>query len=278
MKGVLYIDGVDVFSAYGVSVSDYAYADLVCLPGLKPISFNDWHEKNGIDPDLSCPLIDAQEVSIPFSVNNANTSYNAFISKISDGAYHLFNFASLGVTKKLRLKSCGDLDSVSGLSSFTLIFSDDDPMNGYVYSEPVSNIAPLGDFLIDGIDVASYGIRMLDGTMDSINRKPDVKENLVVNPSLKNGVFYDDSKVTFKSRTAELNCFMRASSSQEFWQNRNALLYDLVRPEERVLTVAKIGKQIPCFYKGCSVSCFFPDKGKFWFEFTLSLEFFKGVI
>lgn len=278
MRGVLYIDNVDIYTSCGVSVSDLAYDDLVCFPELKPIAFNDWHEQNGIEPDLSEPVIDAKTITIPFYVSDVETGYNAFIDLISDGSYHIFNFAQIGLVKELRLVSSGELKSVRGLASFDLTFSDDEPQKGYVYEDPKSVIARLGDFKLDGIDFADYGIRMLNGTMDSIMQRPDVKENLKRNVSVSVGVKYDGEKVVYKSRTAQLRCLMRAENKEEFWNNRNALLYNLVKPGARTLTVSKLQKDIECFYKGCEVKCFFPDNGKYWFEFTLSLEFYKGVI
>lgn len=278
MKGVLYIDRVDAYTSYGVSLSETSYDDLVCLPNLKQIVFNDWHEKNGIDPDLSAPVIAAKDVTLKFSVSSVSDGYDAFLDALSDGAYHAFNFVEIGLTKELRLKSCGDLGSIQDLGSFSLTFSDDEPMKNYSYSAPSSKWEQLGDYLLDGIDFANYGIRMLRGTMDSIRQRPDVKENLKRDISTKSGVVYDGEKVTYKSKTAQLRCLMRAANSQEFWRNRNALVYDLTKPGKRTFTVSELDKNIPCFYNGCTVHCFFPDNGKFWFEFTLNLEFFKGVI
>lgn len=278
MKNVLFIDGKDIYTEYGVSISDTAYDSLVCLPELKPIQYNDWHEKNGIDPDLSAPVIAAKKVTIPFSIVGSHNRYKAFLEALSDGSYHSFNFKTIGLTKELRLFSCGDIKSVSDLSSFSLVFYDDDPMKGYSYIAPSSKVEPLGDFFLDGVDIAAYGIRTLKGTMDSIKKSPDVKENLKRDISVSAGNQYDGKNVVYKTRTAKIRCFMRAANASEFWNNRNALLYDLTKPGERTLTVTELGKDVPCFYKGCSVKCFYPDNGKFWFEFELSLEFFKGVI
>lgn len=278
MTGVLYIDGVDVYSAFGVSLSDVAYDELVCLPRLKDVPFNDWHEKNGIEPDLSAPVVEARDIIIPFHISDVQDGYNAFISAITDGAYHLFNFAKIGLSRMLRLKSCGDISSICGLGSFVLTFSDDDPIEGHEASEPSSSMVKYGDFLLDGVDMASYGIRILRGTMDSVMRMPEVKENLKRDISVSNGVSYDGAKVTFKSRTAQLTCLMKAASANEFWNNRNALLNALIKPGSRILTIDSLGKDIPCYYKESSVRCFFPDRGNIWFEFTLDLEFYKGVI
>lgn len=278
MKGVLYIDGVDAYTAYGISLSDVAYDDLVCFPKLKEVSFNDWHERNGIEPDLSAPVISSKDVTIPFHASDVFDGYKQFIKAVTDGAYHSFNFARIGLAKSLMLKSCGEINSVQGLGSFSLTFSDDQPMKDYSYNAPSSMLEQLGDYKLDGIDFARYGVRMLKGTMDSIVQMPDTKENMRRDVSVNPGAIYDGKVVTFKSRTAQMRCLMRASNSSEFWNNRNALLHDLTKAGERILYVDKIGKEIPCYYKDCSVSCFYPDNGKFWFEFNLSLEFFKGVI
>ena len=278
MKGVLYIDGVDVYSAFGVSISNAGYDDLVCFPNLKEIQFNDWHEKNGIEPDLSCPVLDSKSVTIPFYHKGTYAQFKAFLGALSDKAYHSFNFAAIGLTKELRLLSGADISSTQDLSSFSLTFSDDKPMEGYAYVAPSSSFKPFGDYLLDGVDFAMYGIRMLKGTMDSIKTPAAIKENLKRDVSISAGVKYDAENVTYKSKTARLRCFMRSDNAEEFWRNRNALLYDLTKEGERILTVTALGKDIPCYYKDCSVECFYPDRGKFWFEFTLDLEFYKGVI
>lgn len=278
MKGELFIDGVDVYTTYGVSLANVAYEDVVCLPHLKPVPYNDWHERNGIDPDLSSPVLDAKTITIPFHVIGTHSRITDFMLAFANTSYHSFNFAAIGLIKDLRLVSCGDLRSIGNLTSFTLTFSDDAPMKDYVYAAPSSDISRLGDYLLDGRDFADYGIRILGGTMASIKKAPAVKENLKRDISVSTGVIYDGEIVTYKSRTAHLKCFMRASNPAEFWRNRNALVYDLSKPGERILTVSELGKEIPCFYKDCSVSSFFPDMGKYWFEFTLGLEFFKGVI
>lgn len=278
MKGVLYIDGVDVYEAYGVSVSDAAYDDLVCLPSLKDIPFNDWHEKNGIDPDLSSPVVAPMTISIPFHIIGSYSHYMAFIAAITADAYHIFNFAAISLKKELRLVSCGEPRSTYDLIAFSLTFADDNPTSGYTYLAPNSEMQKLGDYLLDGVDMASYGVRILKGTLDSIKKAPDVKENLRRDLATISGALYDGSIVTYQSKTASIHCLMKAGDAIEFWRNRNALLYDLTKPDSRILSVTELGKDIPCFYKGCSVACFYPDGGRYWFEFTLNLEFFNGVI
>ncbi len=278
MKGALYIDDKDAYELYRLSVTCGSYAGLACLPKLKNVPQNDWHERNGVDPDLSSPVIDAHEFTLDFHIVGDISLYYGFITAISDGAYHLYSFSEISLTKRLRLVKCGNVKTIQQLHHFSLTFCDDNPMEGYEYEPAASILQPLYDYAIDGKDLSEYGIRILQGTYDSIVKMPDVKENLKVNLSSLNGQSYDGENVVYKSKSVNLNCLMRAGSIEEFWRNRNALLYDLIQPGARTLTVANLSKDIPFYYKSCRPQCFYPDEGKVWFEFVLTVEFFEGVI
>lgn len=278
MKNQLYIDGIDIFESFGISVSEESYGDIAGFPALKPVPYNDWHEKDGIDPDLTSPVLDTKAITIAFHFAGSHANYAAFVDILSDEAYHLFNFIEIGCTKRLRLSKCGDIKSTLDLHGFKMTFIDDTPLEGYSYAAPQSAIYPLGDYCIDGVDVATYGLRVLQGTYDSIIKAPDVKLNLTTSNSISSGAKYDGEKVTYKSKSCKLRFLMKSASFEEFWRNRDALLFDLSKPGARVLSVAALDKDIPFYYKKCEVSCFFPDRGKIWFEFRVEIELFKGLI
>ena len=63
---------------------------------------------------------------------------------------------------------------------------------------------------------------------------------------------------------------MRAATLAELWRNWDALLYDLVRPQERTLWVEDLGQEFPFHYKGCQVTEFYPTE-KIWLKFTLTV-------
>lgn len=273
------IAGKNMRELYNLSLIEGSYKNLACLPKLKSINYNDWHEKNGIDPDLSAPTIDAQDISLNFSIVGNYNLYNDFIEFLSDVSVHAFVFPELGYGCPLRLVKCNSIKSIQDLHLFGLSFCNDNPLiNLPSYEPPYSDITPCYDYAIDGRDVAEYGIRVLQGTLDAIRKQPDVKENLKTNIQSVSGQSYDSASVVYKSKSVDLNCLMRAKDVSEFWRNRNALLLDLIRPDARILTVTAIGKDIPFYYKSCSPKSFYIDDGKVWFEFSLSVEFFNGVI
>ena len=66
MSGKLYIDGYDVYKQYGVYVTDGGWNTLVAMPPLKDVEKNDWQDEDGIEADLSNPVLNTREVSITF--------------------------------------------------------------------------------------------------------------------------------------------------------------------------------------------------------------------
>lgn len=274
-----YIDGVDGSAAFGAFLTEGSYRDLVCLNSLKEVSHNDWQEQDGIDPDLSAPVLDARAITLNFALVGTESDYDRLLRYLTNGAYHAFRFPQIGLAATLSLTGCGDTDTLRDLKTFSLTFSEDTPLAGYTYAAPSSNcLSGFGDYLIDGVDVASYGIRILSGTYDSLTAAPAPKQGLTRNISVCAGVEHDGRKnlaMKFKSRTARLYCLMCARTHEEFWRNRNALLYNLAKPEARTLTAAALGKDFPFYYKGCTLDDLDIMDG-IRCKLTLDIELYKG--
>lgn len=120
MKNNLYIDGTDAFTRFGVFIAEGGHNEVVAFPALKaPEVSNDWAEYDGIEVDLSDPKLDTKELEIKF---NAVGMYQTgdFISLLSDGAYHTFEFKRIGYNCKLRLVSEVNVALYIGAKSFSL--------------------------------------------------------------------------------------------------------------------------------------------------------------
>ena len=274
MTGRLYIDGKDVYTDFGLAVAMGGYNDLAAFPPLKTVKSNDWQEEDGIEADLSAPVLNTRDVSIKFIVWSSNKDgLGALIDLLSDKAYHTFYCATLRRKYRLRLVSHPNLEWALRLGFATLKFADDFPMDGYTYQPPVSGIAPYGDYSLDDKLLTDYGVRVLQGSLASIDKSPEVKRNLLRNINTHSGAIYDDARVTYKSKEVQIKCLMRAATIEEFWRNHDALLYDLVRPDERRLFVDARGVEYPCHYKSCKTDDFANDDGRVWWQFTLTLVF-----
>lgn len=272
MRGRLYIDGKDIYTNYGMYVESGGWNELIAMPPLKAVTYNDWHEEDGIEPDLSHPVLNSRDISVRFALNTIYSRYFALIGVLSDGAYHTFDCPYIGRAFRLRLLGIGSLSVQGDLGKVTMKFADDFPLDGYSYQAPESTIAQDGSFTLDGVPMSDYGLRILKGSLSEITRTPDIKVNMLRNITTQTGAVYDPETVTYKSKDVKLSCLMVADTLRGLWRNYDALLYNLTQPEERKLGVNSLEKEFHCFYKSCNVEEFYPDH-KIWLRFTLTLTF-----
>jgi hypothetical protein len=270
MTGRLYIDDYDAYSEWGVYVVNGGWNDLISYPPLKNVDSNDWQEYDGIDADLSNPVLNTHDVQIKFAIAGLYSQFYEMIEILSDSSYHEFRIEEIGRTYNLRLVSHSNLTVHRGLCTATLKFADDFPLDGYAYVAPSSSVVESVDYLLDGNSFTDYGVRILQGTMAELLKLPNVKTNLLRNIVTQEGVIYDPENVTYKNKDIKLQCLMRADSLSELWQNYDALLYDLTRANARVLYCDELDEEFSCFYKSQSVSQFF-STDKIWLQFVLTM-------
>ncbi|MEG1983588.1 MAG: hypothetical protein RR037_07660 [Alistipes sp.] len=270
MIGQLYIDGKDAHSTYGVFLLEGSYAPLIGYPPLKKVATNDWQEFDGIEPDLSAPVLDAREFALKFSAHN-KPKVNDLLVALSKGAYHTFEFRELGRTYKLRLVSMPNRELWRNAEVFSLQVADDFPLSDYTYLAPSSTLLR-DDYKLDGKPLSDYGIVILKGTDDAVVKLADTKKNLLRNIPSQSGVIYDGGRVTYQAKEVKIECLMRPHTPAEFWRNYNALLYDLTRPRERLLYCKTTGKEHSCYYKSATVSEF-AISHSVWCKFSILMEF-----
>lgn len=284
MRDRFYIDGKDIFSLYGVFVTEGGYNGVLSFPPLKtPELSNNWAEEDGIEVDLSEPKLDMKEVEIKFGAVG-DYLIGEFLNMLSDGAYHTFDLREIGYTCKLRLLSEVNKQLLIQAEAFSLKFADDFPLEGYTYQAPVSNTVPIQGYELDGTDFSEYGIRVLEGSLAQVLKSPAVKKNMLRNIINQNGAIYDGKKVVYEIKDVPVNCCLIANNITEFWRNYNAFLYDLIRvveseedgikimSGERTFFVNSLYEEYPCYYKNAKVSLWEPN-GKIWCKFTLTLVF-----
>lgn len=273
MSGRLYIDGQDVYKQFGVYVPDGGWASLIAFPPLKSATQNEWQEEDGVEIDLSAPVLNSREITLTFCFADVFSRYDDFIALLADGSYHVFQCEGIGRRFTLRLVSQSNREYAVNFGRETLKFADDMPFADYVPQKPVSSVTPSDDYLIDGRPLTDYGVRVLQGSFAEIIKTAAVKPNMLRNIKTKTGAIYDTrGEVYYKAKAVKLVCLMRAESLEELWRNYDALLYALIQPEERTLHVRELEKEFPFCYKSCSVSEFFPSE-KIWLKFTLTLTF-----
>lgn len=272
LTGRLYIDGHDAYKKWGVYVVSGGWNELVAFPPLKSVESNDWQEEDGIEADLSNPQLNTKEVSLRIAYAGLYNHFVEFIAMLSDKAYHDFDCTYIHRQYTLRMTQMPNLETYPALGFVTIKFSNDFPLKDYKYKAPSSRIMRAEDYLIDGLPFTNYGCRILQGSLAEIMKTPNVKQNLLRNIATQSGAIYDGAFVSLKSKDVKLQCLMRAETLDELWRNYDALLYDLIRPDERLLEVNDLEQTFPCHYKSATVSEFYPD-GKIWLQFVLTLTF-----
>lgn len=275
MIGRLYIDGKDVYEEYGVYIVRGGWNELVAFPPLKAVNSNDWQEEDGIEADLSSPVLNTREVSLKIAFSNFDDRFFAFIGLFSDKAYHTFDCRYIERIYRLRLVSLPNLTVAQTIGTAILKLADDFPLYNYTYEPPIGIIANNDEYTFDKRRFTDYGVRILKGTIAEILKVPEIKPNLLRNVGTKIGVLYDDKKVVYKSKDVKLYCLMRANTLNDLWHNYDALLYDLIRPNERKLRMKIFGIESPFYYKSCQVTEFYPTD-KIWLQFTLTVTFTHG--
>lgn len=272
MKGAFYIDGNDAYLGFGLMITRSGYDELLAYPSLKPVDFNDWPEEDGIEADLSAPVLDTKELSLTFAVIGRSKN-GSFIEMLSDKSYHEFDLRDIGRKYTLRLVSQPELKLYTGGETFSLRFADDFPLKDYQYQPPVSQVRRISGYKLDGRDLSEYGIVIEEGTRSELLKSPPVKRNLLQSPGTVSGAVYDGNFVVFQAKEAALKCVMCASDTEAFRRNRDALLYDLTRPGERILYTDYTGEEYPCHYGKCTNAELMKSGNEIRFRFSLILVF-----
>ncbi len=286
LSGRLDIDEYDAYDEWGIWVTG-ELESLIQWPKMKPVTENTWQESDGVETDLSDPKLASRNLTLKFAMKDCSvTALKEFVAYLKSSVYHTFTFNSLGGrTYALRLLSYASLDYAAELGFLAVKFADDTPLPEYEYLAPVSSIESLDEYKIDGKKLTDYGVRVLQGSLSEVLKHGNIKEAMKRDIKVLNGVIYDDeAEPKYKSRDVKLKCLMRAATILELWQNWDALLFDLTKPDERILyaqgadntpegmIIVPQPGQFYCYYKSCQVTTFYPTD-KIWLEFTLTLCF-----
>lgn len=271
MIGRLYIDNRDMYAEFGIYVEFGGWNELLSMPPLKSVEYNDWHEFDGLEMDLSEPKLDSRDISIKFIILDVDGKYQQFVNFISQAGYREFRIASINRNYTLRYVSVSSFSNKENLGFISVKFANDFPLKDYQYQAPISTITARDTFKIDGKKLSDYNTYILAGMLDEIRKQAEVKSNLTIKIQSQHGATYDVGAVTFKYKDVKIHCLITADTLDVLWRNYDALLYDLTRPNERTLTVKALNQEYKFCYKSCQVTEFYPTDN--WLKFTLTLTF-----
>lgn len=265
MIGSFNINGIDSYSNFEVLLTERGYNSLVAYPSLKPVDFNDWPEEDGIEADLSNPVLDSKDVSLDLVSKDPYKLELFFAEIFSNGVNQL---EVLDEQFDLRFTSHPTSKRITNVNVFSLNFKEDKPFSTYSYVGPTSGIDIDQGYSLDGANLNDYRIYVLEGTREELKEHHPNKENLTVSSKYISGIEYDSGIFRQKQKTAKLKLLLHANSLEVFWRNYKAFLFDLKRANERTLTSPE--GEFKFYYNSCQVQKF-SYSNTVWCQFDLSI-------
>lgn len=267
------IDGASAYNTYGVFVLQNGYTGILSMPSFKSIEVVEWLEDDGIDADLSAPVLDRRSFSLPLGFKDV-ALLDTFFAAIMSAHAHTFGFSEIGRTRTLRCTNTGSLRNLVKAGSFALSLTEDvvTISNASPYRLGYTRVSQRG-YTLDGIDLSRYGCWLLDGSLQNAATPPAVRENLIVSSKSASGQTYygQTGGIVYKGRDLSLNLLINARSVTEFNRCYDALFHALTQPDERTLVLGALadGK---CFYKSSRCNRVEVCKsGTIWCQFSLTM-------
>lgn len=258
------INGTDIQTLHAKLVEG-SLASLLSYPALKSLNKNDWAEESGTEYDLSAPQLSAKEITIQLLL--PESQYPNLVTLLSARTYANYAFDFINLTYRLRLVGLSKTQVVGGYVTADIRLSDDLPLQGYTYQAPTLTAHHVEAY-IDGKNLTLYGITLLEGTQQELITAGNAKTPYTAQNSTMSGLIAADVPIYFQERTATLKCFMYLPIT-DFIKGYFALLYDLVRPDERTLSYQ--GKSYKCIYKDGKITELYIDDPLIWVKFDLQL-------
>ena len=243
-------------------------ASLLSYPALKSLNKNEWAEESGSEYDLSDPQLSAKEITIQLLL--PESLYPNLVTLLSVRAYADYTFDFINLTYRLRLVGLSKAQVSGGYVTADIRLSDDFPLRGYTYQAPNLGVyvRVIQNIYIDNVPISKYGITLLEGTQQELITAGNAKIPYTAQNSTMSGLIAADVPIYFQERTATLKCFMYLPIT-DFIKGYFALLYDLVRPDERTLSYQ--GKSYKCIYKDGKITELYIDDPLIWVKFDLQL-------
>ena len=279
------IDGVNILTTYSATLLYGSLNSLIEYPDIKPPKKNDWAEYDGIEVDLSNPVLDKRNVTLTFLI--LEDKIDSFVTFLLAKTYRDYYSKDLNYTFTLRCLEIVDIDKTQPKFAIKIKLSDDFPLKDYVY-EGLSRIIYFSSttitwdrtdiffgqsstdygFVIDDISSSAYGILLLEETNDSLDSSAKTKNKLEIESNFISGVFVAEQASKKKEYSATLDLFFK-ESVVNFMKGYNAFLYNLIKPENRILAIN--GKTYNFYYDKSKVITLIVINNVVWCNFEVNI-------
>lgn len=272
----LYIDGEDAFDTFGAALLEGAYASLLTMPSFKRVYCNEWDEYDGVEPELSAPVLNSRTLTLPMYITDASRAAS-LVEHLRDNTHHSFKVPELNDRAwTLRMTANDDFVTTSedGFAKIAISFSEDTPAvpTDKTASIAVDNIVQAA-YWIDGVNLNELGCLVLKGTEGSVRKAARIRTPLSYDSVNNSGVLYDERKMHYGAKEIVIKCFIHADIEQ-FLARYDTLFYKLMQPGERDFRCSNSSMAVEwmCYYKNSSINrLFVSNNGDVWCEFVITL-------
>lgn len=259
------IENIDIGTVYSAFLLEDSYKSIFEFPSMKKPAQNDWFEYDGIDVDLTEVFFESRDVTLEILISSLK--YESFLTFLKSKTKLTVYFDEVDLTLSLRFVKASGINYPNGIFAMTVKFTEDIPvlipatvqtnLNAYNY-----------DFLIDGINVNTFGIVPLEKTFIEIDESLELKELLELSNKFMSGSVVVQQNVKRKERSTQLEFLMKGSLS-EFKASFNNFFSLLTKPNERTITYN--GKSYKFYYEKSNIENWIFDSGKVWCSFTVNI-------
>ncbi len=271
LTGRIIINGLDAFTNYGLVFQNDGLKSLLQMPQFKKVEVYDWHEEDGLEADLSAPLLDGRQFTLNFGISHpdAESEAQVLLSDLASQVYHTLHIPWLGRTYTVRYVSNGSFAQNARFDTLSLTFAED-AVTIPTVAVPTQETGISMGYFIDDADFALYGCTVVKGTRDSFLKFAATKEALKRSVSTLSGIIYDSGDtVRLKSRDITVKLHIRTPDVPTFWARWYALWNAVLAPEAR--TIEGDGMTFQCYYKSNAVQKFMPTiEGGVWCDFSIT--------
>jgi hypothetical protein len=268
------IDGKDIYKEWGCTLLEGSFDDLLKYPKRKSVTFRNWAEADGIDPDLSVVEFEARTVKLSFLMEAIGEAefwhrYRKFAADMSAPGYREFGLIA-GTTNRMRLNAGTKYElpippaAGKNVSSFDLNFVED-THSIYPVAHLYGGINLRGQLAINGIDFGEFGIGC-DDDLEDILKTPAMKAPFT------DGRTMDLSTIKVKHQEIKLSLWMMACSVEEFLNNYRAFFHQLTGLGNQELYINTLDGIVQVYYSDCpSYKVEIWDERQIATRFTISL-------
>lgn len=134
-KGELFINGVDAYTEYGMSMESSALSALMTPPPNKEYIENKSRQEHGKRVVVNNPKIEERDVNLPFHISAKSKSdffgkYSKLCQLLANGRLEITTSYQDGVVYRMNYLSCSQFSEYRlGMAKFTLRLNEPNPNN-----------------------------------------------------------------------------------------------------------------------------------------------------